>query len=119
MTHALLGRLTTALPIGGLLVALLFGSVALAAQGDPADRDAPADATTTAESADAAAAPGQAETDTAAARETEPENDAPPPASAGTTPSGTKPAAGKPTPDVFVPTEEISEDYAVSFPVDI
>ncbi|MDH3641928.1 MAG: hypothetical protein OES38_07510 [Gammaproteobacteria bacterium] len=36
--------------------------------------------------------------------------------------SADKPAAGtrtKPTPEIFVPTEEISEDFAVSFPVDI
>jgi hypothetical protein len=116
MTHA--RRPATALPIGGLLAlllaALLSGSVALAAQSNPAARDVPADAATASGSADAAgAAPGEAEADTAvadtaAAGDAVPENDAPPPAS-----------AGKPTPDVFVPTEEISEDYAVSFPVDI
>ena len=32
---------------------------------------------------------------------------------------GMRPSGVKPTPDIFVPTEEISEDYAVSFPVDI
>ena len=37
-----------------------------------------------------------------------------------TTPDKAKPAPpGKPAPEIFVPTEEISEDFAVSFPVDI
>jgi hypothetical protein len=36
---------------------------------------------------------------------------------AGETPAGEAPAGE--APDVFVPTEEISEDFAVSFPVDI
>ena len=34
-------------------------------------------------------------------------------------PKQTPPAGGKPSSEVFVPTEEISEDFAVSFPVDI
>ena len=34
-------------------------------------------------------------------------------------PDETPPAGAKPGSDVFVPTEEISEDFAVSFPVDI
>jgi len=33
--------------------------------------------------------------------------------------AGKSPPAGQPTTDVFIPTEEISEDFAVSFPVDI
>jgi hypothetical protein len=28
-------------------------------------------------------------------------------------------ADGEPSPEIFVPSEEISEDFAVSFPVDI
>jgi len=34
-------------------------------------------------------------------------------------PSSDGPSADGPSSDVFVPSEEISEDYAVSFPVDI
>ena len=36
-------------------------------------------------------------------------------------PESSTSGAGKeePTPEIFVPTEEVSEDFAVSFPVDI
>ena len=43
------------------------------------------------------------------------------PEEAGSEDAGSEAAATekKPSTDVFIPTEEISEDFAVSFPVDI
>ena len=38
---------------------------------------------------------------------------------AATEPEATEPEADGPASEVFIPTEEISEDFAVSFPVDI
>ena len=48
----------------------------------------------------------------AAAEPEAPESDVPPEPTTETTPRPTNP-------DIFVPTEEISEDFAVPFPVDI
>jgi hypothetical protein len=47
---------------------------------------------------------------------TEPERSEP---TAQSTPSGERNAADTPSPEVFMPSEEISEDYNVAFPVDI
>ena len=41
------------------------------------------------------------------------------PSAAADAPQSDDAAADKPSPEVFVPTEEISEDFAVPFPVDI
>jgi hypothetical protein len=41
------------------------------------------------------------------------------PGADGASAAGSERTGNGPSPDVFVPSEEISEDYAVSFPVDI
>ena len=52
------------------------------------------------------------------AAEAEPKQDSKEDGAAGK-PAPPTGASTRPTPEVFVPTEEISEDFAVSFPVDI
>lgn len=50
------------------------------------------------------------------AEEAEPAESEPQPQTSQAEPSKTRPAT---SPDIFIPTEEISEDFAVPFPVDI
>ncbi len=47
------------------------------------------------------------------------EADAEPTPTAGTEDGDDEAPSGNPSGEVFIPTEEISEDFAVSFPVDI
>ena len=103
-------RFATAMLTAGVVAALLFGRTALAetAAVEP-EADAAAESSVDVE-ADGNGGTGE-DTDGNEAAE-DAADDTPAPANDAST-------NGKPSGDVFVPTEEISEDFAVSFPVDI
>ena len=79
-----------------LWLMFIFAGWAAAAESDPASE---ADPTVSEETA--------VEQTTGESGETEPD------------PEGDEASEGEPNLEVFIPTEEISEDFAVSFPVDI
>lgn len=91
--------------VGALTVLSPLSSGAFAADPQPAE-EVSTTATAAAEEEGDGAEPAVAASD-------EPKPDAAPAEQKST------PPRGKPSADVFVPTEEISEDFAVSFPVDI
>lgn len=56
----------------------------------------------------------------AAAQQTPPAQSTPPPAQEASAPPAVPPAAGpRPSDEAFIPTEELSADEEVTFPVDI
>jgi hypothetical protein len=97
-----------------VLAALLSGQPAAAEQADAGVVETEDVAQATATSSAAEADPPKSEAEDA------PDAAAGSDAGTGTAAADDPPAARNgPSPDVFVPTEEISEDFAVSFPVDI
>ncbi|MFU8816491.1 MAG: hypothetical protein ACNA7W_14180 [Pseudomonadales bacterium] len=105
-----LRRFATAMLTAGVVAALLFGRTALAetaaVEAEPGATAESSVAVDAGESGETGENSNGSETAEAVA------DDAPAAADEAS-------SNGRPSGDVFVPTEEISEDFAVSFPVDI